>query len=201
MPGQPWRAGRPRITTGDGDALVEPGEVASIHLLIDMTPSVGEYVPEFDSTLYAFYAAKGDVAAGLNWSAGDVSWAMNGDLITYIGDKAVLDPGDHSIRGFEVVQFEGGGPFDRSDPIWIMDITWDPAGDYSPRTVETLIQTLALPERDPAIDDKEIGVYYTFAGGGAPATYDSPDAPFSFQVVPAPRCRVAPDRDHVRHAP
>jgi hypothetical protein len=117
------------VTTQDGDAIVEPGETATISLFLDMDPSVGEQLPD-GSFLYAFAAVNLDVLGGANAANGQVlGWEGNDALTQLAGDTGTTD--GVSIFGVELGQI-GLGISDFSDPIHLLSFEWEPmkAGAY-----------------------------------------------------------------------
>jgi hypothetical protein len=110
------------VTTQDGDSIVEPGESATVSLWMDMTPSVGEMLPD-GTKVYGFGLSTIDVLGGLN--------AEMGQIIGWAGNNALDDIGnDGTSDGISIFNVELGqlalDPFDFSDPIFLMSFEWGP---------------------------------------------------------------------------
>jgi hypothetical protein len=129
------------VTTQDGDAIVEPGETATVSLWMDMDPSVGEMLPD-GTRLYGFGTGTIDVLGGLNAEKGQlIGWAIN-DALDF-GIDGTTD--GTSIFGVELGQLLLD-PFDFSDPIFLMSFEWTPT-EFSSFDVsyETDIETFQGP--------------------------------------------------------
>jgi hypothetical protein len=111
------------VTTQDGDAIVEPGETATISLFLDMDPSVGEQLPD-GSFLYAFAAVIVDLIGDENAANGQVlGWEGNDALTQLAGDTGTTD--GVSIFDVQLGQI-GLGISDFSDPIHLLSFEWEP---------------------------------------------------------------------------
>jgi hypothetical protein len=116
------------VVTQNGDAIVEPGETATVSLFIDMEPSVGERLPD-GFELYGFLGGTVDVIGGNNAANGQiVDWEPNPILIALKGKTGKTD----GVSIFDVilgqlVTFDD--PFDPSDPIHLLSFEWQPVLD------------------------------------------------------------------------
>jgi hypothetical protein len=159
------------VTTQDGDAIVEPGESASILLSLDFVPDVDRIGP-----IFGFQGSEFDVVGADNAELGMIPDDADG----HPGD--VLDPWDNVF--FEQQTSDGTslfgvlagqslkGPFSKDDPAHILLYEWipDAYGEYQV-TYETVTDYVAMWV-DP---DEQIPVFW-----------DVVEATVVFQVVPSP---------------
>jgi len=157
------------VTTQNGDAIVEPGETASVSLWLDMTPSVVDSNTDGNQGLSAMiFDSLGSPSAANGRILG---WQINEDLGFLTGDLTTTD--GVSLFDTNLGQLPLFGPFSKNDPIHLIDFEWAPtvAGDY---VVEYTTSTHALE-------------FWTGFFSNAQSTPAIPiEAQISFQVVPAP---------------
>lgn len=115
------------VMTQDGDAIVEPGETATVSLWMDMEPSVGEKLPD-GTKLFGFGGGSFDIIGSKNAEMGTIlGWELNENLAA-LGDMGTSD----GISIFDVVLVQLHlGPFDDSDPIFLLSYEWQPR-EYKP---------------------------------------------------------------------
>jgi len=158
-----------QVTTQDGDAVVEPGETATVSLWLDMTPSVVDSQTDGNQGVSAMIF---DTVAGPGAANGQIlGWQINEDLGFLTGDLTTTD--GVSLFDTNLGQLPLFGPFSKNDPIHLIDFEWAPtvAGDY---VVEYTTSTHALE-------------FWTGFFSNAQSTPAIPiEAQISFQVVPAP---------------
>jgi hypothetical protein len=158
------------VSTQDGDAVVEPGETASILLSLDFVPDADPIGP-----VYGLYAVEFDVLG-----SGDAALGMiPDDADGHPGD--VLDPWDNAFGEqqtsdgtslFDVLAGQSFKGLDNDDPAHILLFEWIP-DEYAPFqvTYETLTEGLAM-----WVDPNE----------KIPVFWEVVEATVVFQVVPAP---------------
>jgi len=162
------------VTTQDGDAIVEPGETATVSLWMDMEPSVGEELPD-GSILLGFGAGFFDIIGGANADKGTVlGWEINEIFKFYVGDSGTTD-------GVSIFDVAAGqlifGPFDDDDPIFLMSFEWQPS-EYS--TFDASYQ--------PFVDLNDDGPgFYVWKSPGAPdPNWLADDVDITISVAPSP---------------
>lgn len=167
-----------RVLTDDGDAVVEPGETATIRFSIDYEPSLGSIDPSTGFEVYGFGEVWCNFTGIRNWATGFVGWHADPQLIWISGDLTAKDESTQSLSGTYLAQNPGAfGGFWRIDPYpSVMDIYWDPKGDYSPRHVELLAD---------AVDDK-VGLWLDIGPWQEQYVFPFADGLVAFDVVPAP---------------
>ena len=124
------------VETQDGDAIVEPGETATVSLWLDMDPSVGEHLPD-GFKVGGFASGVVSVIGGGNADKGQVlGWELN-PILNEFGLEGTTD--GVSIFDVQLVQFPKGA--DLSDPIFLMSYEWGPL-EFAPyeATYSLLIQ-------------------------------------------------------------
>lgn len=107
-----------KVTTDDGDALVEPGETATVTLSILMDAD--------GAPLIALHAVNYDVRAGDNALMGDITgWDVPNDMDLLCGD-----PGpwlkDGNILCLCAGQLTLFGPFTTDNPVDVLEFQWKP---------------------------------------------------------------------------
>jgi hypothetical protein len=154
------------VSTPDGDAIVEPGETATVRLSIDLSPSPGE------QGVQAFGAIIWDTLGGLNADTGGIiSWVIDPRLTLHLGDMTTTD----GVSLYLSTAAQQGDPCClTSDPIWIMDFTWG-TDDYSPRTVEYTTMTY-----------EGIAAIWFSSGNWKYVEWPAIDTTANFAVVPVP---------------
>jgi hypothetical protein len=162
------------VTTQDGDAIVEPGESATILLSLDFVPDVDPIGPVYGLANVLF-----DVQGAKNAATGMIPEDPDG----HPGD--VLDPWDDAFYEqqtsdgtslFGVLAGQSFKGIDHDDPAHILLFEWIP-DEYAAYqvTYETLTEGLAMWV-DP---DEQI-----------PVLWDVVEATVVFQVVPSPGAAV-----------
>jgi hypothetical protein len=116
------------VTTQNGDAIVEPGETATVSLWMDMEPSVGEKLPD-GFTVVGYGMGIIDVIGGDNAAMGQIlGWEVNPtlDLIGMTGTTDGVSIFDVNLGQIPL------DPFDSSDPIFLLTFEWQPleVGEY-----------------------------------------------------------------------
>ena len=174
------------VTTRNGDAIVEPGETATVSLFLDMAPSVGEQLPD-GFFLYGFLGGIVDVIGQGNAANGQIlGWEENPDLLSIFGPTGESD--GVSIFGVILAQAVfGDGPFDQSDPIHLLSFEWEPAIDGAYAVEYDLL--IGDPPLGPGFhvgtwDGRNLDSFGTEFWAVEPGTVQ-------FQVVPAPALPTA----------
>jgi len=133
------------VTTQDGDAIVEPGETATVTLSIDMEPDVGSNPPVigFGGAIFDIFgdpgAAKGQV----------LGWSILNELDSLAGDTTTSD--GVNLFGASLGQLPtGGGPFSADDPIDVISFEWDPVAD-GPFVAHYFTQTTGDPDQPHSV--------------------------------------------------
>jgi hypothetical protein len=162
------------VTTQDGDAIVEPGETATVTLSIDMTPDVN--YP--DGPVLGLGGALFDTLGGLNADKGSiVGWQVHEPFYGIGGDVTTTD--GVSLFGTVVGQIVGVHPFySPADPIGVLTFSWMPF-DYSPFEIayDTHTDLMMIWEGDLQDNEPPVEPKYD---------WDVVEADITFQVVPAP---------------
>lgn len=160
------------VTTQDGDAVVEPGETATVTLSIDMSPDVGEEM------VLGFGAAEWDVlGAGNADMGGIVDWSVTDFFITILGESDgvnIFDVGAAQLTADLFID---------DDPIEVMTFEWAP-DVYSQFNVEYLTSTANPPDAP-----RTVGIMMGESlFDGEIVTWPIEEAGIVFGVVPAPSC-------------
>ena len=109
------------VQTQDGDAIVEPGETATVSLWLDMDLSVGEQLPD-GYIMSGFGAGVVSVIGGDNADQGQIlGWEPNPVL-----DQFGLEGTTDGVSIFDVQLGQRFEKFDASDPIFLMSFQWEP---------------------------------------------------------------------------
>lgn len=167
------------VVTNDGDAIVEPGESATITLSIDLDPDV-----DF-GRVWGFSDAVFDTLGGDNAGRGGIqSWEVLSSLNSLFGDQTATD--GISLFGTWAVQFAFGEVFSFDDPIDVLAFTWTARdeGNYVVSFATDTMSGFDVPDM--------IGVWV----GDELDTADRVEWPIteaaiSFQVIPAPSAFLA----------
>jgi len=168
------------VTTDDGDALVEPGETASITLSADMEPSVGEPGQTDGFIVVGINFTMFDTLGGPNADRGAIAgWQVLNDLDFLFGDTTTTD--GVSLFNTQAGQAVGSNLFfSGDDPVDILTFTWE-TEDFSTYSVEYMTSTASFfigeGDRPGDLDD------------GFPANYVN-EANIQFAVVPPPPTTV-----------
>jgi len=169
------------VTTDDGDALVEPGETASITLSADMEPSVGEPGQTDGFIVVGLAATIFDTLGGLNADRGGiVGWEVLNMLTFPTGDLTTTDGvslfNTHAGQGptFNVI-------FTTDDPVDVLTFSWS-TDDFSGYTAhyQTHTSVFAIGE-----SEGDLNFDNTFA------VTDILEAQVQFQVAPSPPVSAA----------
>ena len=166
------------MTTEDGDAIVEPGETATITLSIDMMPNVdvpggpvlGLSVAVFD-TIGDQGAANGNV---IDWQILNTLDDLTGDLTELHGIDLIGTTAAQSLITDD--------PFSHDDPIDVLQFTWG-TDDYAAYSVHYSTHTYFI--------DRDLEHLVTVWEGDLNGDFDDylwpiTEAAISFTVVPAP---------------
>jgi len=159
------------VKTQDGDAIVEPGETATVTLSIDMEPDVGEEM------VLGFAGADWNVFGSTNATKGMIGeFGILGELFALPGETDGVN-----IFGLGAGQFQLD-LFSDDDPIKVMFFEWIPEvpGSYQVGySTETITgsdqqQVIGVHVGEELFSDSEIEFW------------PIEEAAISFQVVPAP---------------
>jgi hypothetical protein len=182
------------VTTDDGDALVEPGETASVTLTMLMETYPG------DGPFAAFCAAIFDVLGDDGAAGGHIlGWEYHNSLNELTGDLATTD--GVSIYFVNTGQLTTFGPFASDNPIDVFTFHWAP-DEYTPFEATYTTDTDYEGNRSMLVwegEDKETA---------HAVEYPVVEAGITITVVPAPisaaplllltRRRRAPNHDRQR---
>lgn len=170
------------VTTQNGDAVVEPGETATITLSIDMEPDVN--FP--NGPVLGINAALFDTLAGINADNGAITgWAVQNKLADQLGDQTTTD--GQSLFGTIAFQTPLNGPFTPHDPIAVLVFEWQPAF-YNNYVVEYATSTINSVDGTPMevfVWEGDIGEFESFP-------WPISEANVSFPVVPSPATIATP---------
>jgi hypothetical protein len=154
------------VTTNNGDAIVEPGESASVTLSLQMLANPGFNVVGISATIF-------DTLGKTNADKGEiVGWDVLNGLDNLTGDVTTTD--GVSLYGTNAGQLTVFGPFTSANPIDVLTFEWSPVqmGTYSV-DYQTDTETVLIWEGETK--DTAQAVHY-----------DVVEAALSFNVVPAP---------------
>jgi hypothetical protein len=161
------------VTTDNGDALVEPGETASVLLSIDFDPDVfekgltGELVTGLGM-------ARFDTLGGVNAAKGTIlGWQVENNLGEKTGDQTTSD----GVSLFGTNAQQGLGElFVWDDPIDVLSFEWstEEFGQYSVNYSTSMLEPLLVWEGHFGDEFGEL------------VEWDHVEAEVVFQVVPAP---------------
>jgi hypothetical protein len=153
------------VTTQNGDAIVEPGETATITLSIDFTPNVGE-PGKTGKTVSGLYGTIFDVLGGAGATNGKIiAWSIDPRLIVIPGDTTVSD----GVSLFGTTLLNSAQFFVADDPITAVAIEWLPS-TFSNYDVEYQTCTLGVE----VLEDFVV------------VEWSVVEASLMFQVVPVP---------------
>jgi len=166
------------VTTDDGDAVVEPGETATITMSLDMQPG------DDWETVLGFSGATFDVLGGDGAANGSVlDWQVLNELDFASGpDESFLDGA--SILNIEAAQVPFG-PFKIDDPLDVLEFHWttDDFGNYAvtyeSSTANWFTDELVEGKVDVLVDPDGDNL-------GQLALWDAVETSVTFHVVPAP---------------
>jgi hypothetical protein len=154
------------VTTDDGDAIVEPGETASVLLSMHMLPNQGFEVAGISAVIW-------DTLGMANADRGQiVGWEILNSLGDLTGDLTTTD--GVSLFGTNAGQLTVFGPFTSANPIDVLTFQWEPT-EIGVYTVQYMTDTANLTVWEGESPDKATAVEYGVA-----------EAAISFAVVPAP---------------
>lgn len=163
------------VVTSDGDAIVEPGEVAEITLSLDLTPNVGELQDDGESVFAFGGALPLNIWGGAN--------ADKGTIVDWVANPFLAFPGGRNdgtnITDVLLMQIPQQ-PVDNSDPIDLVSFQWIPF-KYQPMVVSYNAESF--------FEDK-LGflVWETFGMNGDhhPVRWDLVATGGTFLVIPSP---------------
>jgi hypothetical protein len=162
------------VTTQNGDAIVEPGETATITLSLLMEPTGGEVKAAFIG--YAHFdvldAGGADTGAVTGWEIHNMLDQLKGDTTTTDGVSLFNVTAQ---QGLTFDQF-----FTDDNPVEVITYEWLPS-TYEPRTVhyETVSDTIHAPHT--------VIVYEYFGGDDVDVvTYPLSEAAITVAVIPTP---------------
>lgn len=164
------------VTTQNGDAVVEPGETATVSLSIDFDPDAGPQGP-----VLGLGQAVWDTANQSNGDLGAIiEWSVPSNLTELTGDTTTTD----GVSLFRSTAAQGGGQFvgfSYDDPIHVLTFEWSPnvLDDYVV-TYNTFSQIDNNPENQIIVWEGEDVEHAEFF------FWRIDEATITFQVVPAP---------------
>jgi hypothetical protein len=174
--------------SGNGNGVCEPGEYMKMFVWCEYTPVIGQATkykfPDgswHDGTINGFARSAINLLNIKNGETG--AFGLIGLNPHFVKSDHPWSGGNGSWKDIEILGYPqmpppwGNGQPDPSNPIWLLAISWDPAGNYTPREVtyqldgigaDLFVVVPGLPQwvvNKPKITDP---------------------APVTFQVVPAP---------------
>jgi hypothetical protein len=160
------------VTTQDGDALVEPGETATITLSLLMELALG------DGPFVALAATMFDTIGMAGADNGDIAgWFIHYPLAEIDGDTTTTD--GVSLFNSSAIQLTVGPPFSSDNPIAVITFEWEPA-EHEMLNVEYTTYSF----------NPEPHAMYVWEGADKQSadavTYDVTEAAITFTVIPAP---------------
>lgn len=163
------------VTTQDGDAIVEPGETATVTLSIDFHPDA-----DVDGPVQGLGTAYFDTA-GLGGAANGtvVGWQVLNDLDNLSGDTTTTD--GVSLFGTSAIQLTPFPGFVHDDPIDVLQFEWQ-TENYSSYQVEYATFTSDRMHGDHMIIVWEGDDLFS----AKPYPWPIEEAAVVFEVVPAP---------------
>lgn len=164
------------VETDDADAIVEPGESATITLSMLVIPEIQENYAflggAFFDTLGQANAAKGSIA----------SWQVLNDLNVVTGETTTTD--GVSLFGTSACQLFGIDPYTLENPVEVLELVWT-TDNYTPYLVEYQTSTASI-KNDQNIEDM-IDVYTGPNFNNIDLElWPVTEATIAFQVIPAP---------------
>jgi hypothetical protein len=164
------------VSTDDGDAVVEPGETATILLALDFEPSVGE-IGLTGEVVTGLAKATFDTLGGANADRGMiVDWFVWNNLADFTGDLTTTD----GVSLFGTNAQQGLADFVvPDDPIDVISINWATAdfSGYEVHYATSMLEPLLVWEGGWDPDGEQV-------------EWSTIEADVSFQVVPAPEGAV-----------
>jgi hypothetical protein len=165
------------ITTQDGDAIVEPGETASVTLTLLMNPNPG------DAEYVGIGIAIFDTLGGANAANGQIlGWQYHYNLGDLYGDLTTTD--GVNLYNTHAGQLAGAftGPFTSANPIDVLTFEWQPlvAGHYD----------VAYSTESDADGPHTVKVWEFIDDEETLATYPVTEAAITFTVIPAPATAI-----------
>lgn len=159
------------VTTENGDAIVEPGETATITLSVDMSPGVN--FP--DGPVLGLATGVFDTLGGVNADKGSITgWELLYPFNELIGKGDYTTTDGISLFGTAVGQHPESDVFSPADPIGIISFMWtsDTPGSYV-ASYATLTEQITVWEGSfPGNDNFD------------PFPWSVVEAEIAFQVVP-----------------
>jgi hypothetical protein len=160
------------VTTQDGDAIVEPGETATVTLTLLMEVEAGK------DEVFALADTRFDTLGGTNAANGSIAgWELLNKLGDFAGDHTATD----GVSLFETYAANCFGiqmiPCTLDNPIDVLAFEWTTA-DYSGYTV------------DYATSTEFVSVWKDLFGDQDYVQVGVSEALISFQVVPVPSIPV-----------
>jgi hypothetical protein len=153
------------VTTQNGDAIVEPGETATITLSIDFTPNVGE-VGKSGHTINSLSSASFSVLGELGAEKGVIlDWFIDPRLTFVLGDTTTTD--GVSLFDSTLVNVAQFHIYD--DPIVAIQFQW------SPTTATAHMVEYASATKSVWLNE-----------GWVPIEWEVREAVIRFHVIPAP---------------
>jgi hypothetical protein len=166
------------VTTENGDAIVEPGETATITLSIDMTPDVNGP----DGPVIGFGVANFNTIGGGGAANGQIlEWEILNTLDDLTGDLTETD--GVSLTNTWVGQDPDFGEFVFLDPLDVLQFKWGTV-DYGNYTVAYDTETLAVG--NPPMTQNILVWEGEFLGEFDVFHWPIAEAAIVFDVVPAP---------------
>jgi len=108
------------VTTQDGDAIVEPGETATVTLSLLMEPFPGE--AESEAISAAIFDTLGDAGA---YKGQILDWQILNDLDNLTGDLTTTDGSSlYNTNAGQLTVFTG--PFTSDNPVDVLQFEWMP---------------------------------------------------------------------------
>jgi hypothetical protein len=157
------------VTTQDGDALVEPGETATVSLSVDMDPNVN--YP--DGPVLGFAGTVFDTLGGMNADLGAiVDFGIADIFFQNLGDDFTTTDGV-SMFGTTAFQDPLFFNFSPADPILVFEFEWQP-GTYDVFDAQYVTATRGL------------GVFEGDLGDFQGISWGVNEADIVISVVPAP---------------
>ena len=165
------------ITTQDGDAIVEPGETASVTLTLLMNPNPG------DAEYVGIGIAIFDTLGGANAANGQIlGWQYHYNLGDLYGDLTTTD--GVNLYNTHAGQLAGAftGPFTSANPIDVLTFEWQPlvAGHYD----------VAYSTESDADGPHTVKVWEFIDDEETLATYPVTEAAITFTVILTPATAI-----------
>lgn len=167
------------VTTQNGDAIVEPGETATVTLSLLMEPDPG-FGPWVAISATVFDVLGDDAAA----KGSILGWEYHNDLDQLTGDLATSDGVSiYNVQGGQLTAL--GGPFSGDNPIDVFSFDWAPDED-GPFTATYVTNSVYLDQ----LVHEVIVWEGTDIEDALAVTYPVAEASISIMVIPAPAAAV-----------